>query len=413
MLGAGRSSVGYSAGVIFPIGSNLVRRSTPLVTYAAAAMHVAAYVLVASRVGRDQEMFEKALEAWGYTGLAHPLGLLTHVWVQFGLLAMAMNLLFLVVIGGVVEDRLGHVGVLLVYLAGAAATAMLDRAVFPGEPTPVIGPAGGLAALTGVFAALAPGGRIRFAIVFLLMTTFELSGGWIIGLSLVKEIVTGGSIRGVESTALVVGSGFVFGLAVGLLAMLTGLVSRQEFDLIHVWKQRRRLAELRQVADEIASRQTELTRKRAGAAAQAEISDACREARTAVSDRLAARDWAGVAEAFSAFILSAGEHDDRPKLARRVHLDAANGLFAAGRPGDAAGLYERFLRDHASDRETPHVRLILAVIRLRRQAAPDPAAAAKLLDGLESVLTDADDLAVLGELRRELAGDASKEGRAT
>ena len=389
----------------------------PLAVPAILAVQCMVYALMMSRGGRDPDTLTGMLSAWGFIGFDRPLGLLTHHWINLGFFSLIINGFFLAAIGLVVEERLGSFGFLLLYLAGGAASGVAAWAfegglgsAESGSPVlPIHGPFGAAAAVTGAFLVFAPGSLIRMLVMFPVFAVYEIPASWFVAAAVVKDLWLAPS--GVEQTLVGSGTGMVVGAAVSVLLVVCRIVPKQNFDLFHLIRQKRRLAEIRAASRSVTQRQTEKLRRAAGFVPDAIPTGEAAAARTELTERLAASDLDGIVGAFRRFVAATGAKP-RPALNRRTHLDAANTLFGRGRRAEAAEVYARFLEDFPADAESPHVRLILAVIYTRDVERRTDAL--ELLAGLEKTLTQADDQAILADLRLELnAGSAGEPGKGT
>jgi membrane associated rhomboid family serine protease len=82
-----------------------------------------------------------AIAVAGRAGLLAALlsGAFTLMFVHAGVLHRDANLVYLLTFGGVVEGRRGHWRFLLLFLLSGAAAALLQAAVAPAPPSPIIG----------------------------------------------------------------------------------------------------------------------------------------------------------------------------------------------------------------------------------------------------------------------------------
>jgi membrane associated rhomboid family serine protease len=108
------------------------------------------------------------VEAWSGGNVASmaTLGLLTHMLLHGSWLHLCGNLLFLWIFGPNVEDRLGRITFLAVYVAGGLAAALVQVAVDPTGNLPMVGASGAISAVLGAYLVLFPGARIQ-SLVFL------------------------------------------------------------------------------------------------------------------------------------------------------------------------------------------------------------------------------------------------------
>lgn len=384
----------------------------PLAVPAVLAVQCIVYALMMSRGGRDPDTLTEMLVAWGFVGFDKPMGLLTHHWINLGFYSLIINGFFLAAIGLAVEERLGSLGFLLLYLLGGAASGVAEWAFAGGLGGseggdgffPIHGPFGAAAAITGAFLVFAPGSLIRMLVMFPVFAVYEIPASWFIAAAVAKDLWLAPS--GMDQTLAGSGAGMVVGAAVSALLVVCRIVPKQNFDLFHLIKQKRRLAEIRSASRTVDQRQTEKMRRAAGFVPDPIPTGEAAAARTELTDRLAAGDLDGIVGAFRRFVAATGA-PPRAALNRRTHLDAANTLFGRGRRAEAAEVYARFLEDFPADAESPHVRLILAVIYTRDTERR--ADALELLAGLEKLLTQADDQAILADLRGELNGGSAGE----
>jgi membrane associated rhomboid family serine protease len=99
--------------------------------------------------------------------LAAPtLDLFTHMVLHASWLHLLGNLLFLWIFGPNVEDRLGRLTFLGLYLAGGLAAAASQVAVDPESMLPMVGASGAISAVLGAYLVLFPRARIQ-SLVFL------------------------------------------------------------------------------------------------------------------------------------------------------------------------------------------------------------------------------------------------------
>jgi membrane associated rhomboid family serine protease len=95
-----------------------------------------------------------------------PLSLVTSLFLHGGLAHLVGNLLYLVVFGNNIEDRLGHARFVLFYAVGGAAATLAYTALRPGSTVPLIGASGAIAAVLGAYLVLHPSARILTLVPF-------------------------------------------------------------------------------------------------------------------------------------------------------------------------------------------------------------------------------------------------------
>lgn len=93
------------------------------------------------------------------------LTLFTSMFVYAGVLHLGANLLYLLTFGSVVEERLGHWRFLVLFLLSGAVAALVQGAVAPASPFPLIGSSGAIAGVLGAYLLLSPFGLIRVYLI--------------------------------------------------------------------------------------------------------------------------------------------------------------------------------------------------------------------------------------------------------
>lgn len=201
--------------VPIPIGTERRTRSWPFVTLLLLAANVAAFVwsffFAKPEIVFDQ--FALVPAAWSVRTLVTSMFLHADVWHLFG------NMLFLVVAGEQVEDRLGHLRFPLFYLACGIAGGVVHMLVTTGEAAhvPCVGASGAISGLMGAFLVFFPGERIRFLYWFFVfkavirVPAWQVIPFWVGTQALLAWETMNGHVTGVAVFAHL--GGFAFGLA--------------------------------------------------------------------------------------------------------------------------------------------------------------------------------------------------------
>lgn len=128
------------------------------------------------------------------------------------------NMWFLYVFGDNVEDRLGHIGFLLMYLATGVAASMAHYAAGPNSPIPTIGASGAIAGVMGAYAWLYPKSKVQAILpIPIFLRTFVLPAPVFLGIWFAMQTYSGlrAASAGVAWWAHI--GGFVAGAIVALL----------------------------------------------------------------------------------------------------------------------------------------------------------------------------------------------------
>ncbi len=151
------------------------------------------------------------------------LTLITSQFLHGGLLHIAGNMVFLWVFGDNVEDRLGHLGYLVFYLAAGVVAGLAQVVVDPTSTVPGVGASGAIAGVLAGYLVLFPRAAVRtllFIGPFITMT--RLSAFLLIGFWFVLQLISG--VAELASTAASQNGGVAFwahigGFAFGLVIM--------------------------------------------------------------------------------------------------------------------------------------------------------------------------------------------------
>ena len=120
-----------------------------------------------------------------------PLSLLTSLFLHGGPAHLIGNLLYLVVFGNNVEDRLGHLRFTVFYAVGGVAATVAYTALRPGSIVPMIGASGAIAAVLGAYLLLQPRSRIFTLVAFpLYLAALVLPGLRIVRWLVIVAVVT-------------------------------------------------------------------------------------------------------------------------------------------------------------------------------------------------------------------------------
>lgn len=398
--------------MILPYGTDRPLKRPTVVTYWLIginfAVHLAGAILERTAPGTFELMHARfSLDPNHF----HWWGLFTYQFLHAGLMHLLGNMLFLYVFGGNVEDKFGRWWFLVFYLVGGAAAGAShclfepaiaqhgDMSVYPG----VIGASGAIAAVTGAYIVFFPRTTVRVLCLIFIIGTFHLPAWWLILGAIAKDLFTQGLSggQGVALTAHLGGYAFGIGVSLGLLGFK--LVPREDFDLFTMARQAKRRREFKELTSAgsspwradvaVASSKT-----RSRQAAQQEAEQAMMEQRGQVLRHLADERLAEASAAYLQLLDRPGGSD--ATLPRDAQAAIGNHFYSTAQWPHAAVTYELFARRFPTDRETPGIKLLLALINTRY--LNDPVRAGALLKELEGAALSEDHRALVGVLRSEL-----------
>ena len=205
---------------MFPVSDVIPSRTTPFVTVGLIGLNAAVFLYELQLSRPELQLFAQvfgvvpAYFSWPTV--------ITSMFLHEGWLHLFGNMLYLWIFGDNVEDRLGHFGYLVFYLASGATAALGQVAVSAGSTIPMIGASGAIAGVMGAYFVLYPHSRV-LTVVFLLffMDMIEIPAIFFLGIWFVKELFSGvGSLGAQSLNGGVAVWAHVVGFAVGALCGL-------------------------------------------------------------------------------------------------------------------------------------------------------------------------------------------------
>lgn len=211
---------------MLPLRDDNPSSRVPVVTYALIAANVAVH-LYASSLGPGLRPF---LDAWGvvpYRLVAAFSGdgdaamqattVFTSLFLHAGWLHLLGNMWFLWVFGDNVEDRMGHLGFLVFYLAAGGCAAFVQVLVLTDSIVPMVGASGAIAGVLGAYAFAFPRAKVLTLVPLIIffqvvsLPALLLLGFWF-ALQFLAGTLFGSANGGVAWWAHI--AGFVFGFVI-------------------------------------------------------------------------------------------------------------------------------------------------------------------------------------------------------
>jgi len=283
-------------------------------------------------------------------------------WHVFG------NMLFLYIFGNNVNDRLGHIGYLFLYLAGGIFSG-LGHALL--NDIPVLGASGAVAAITGAYMVLFPKTLIyTFYWIIYFIGSAQFSALYFILFKLIiYDNVVEPKFAGPSNVAYSAHlAGYAFGVGVPLFLIAVKLLPHSQFDLWALLKRWRRRQQLRQMANQgydpyspAPFRKKKVDLKVVSSAPLEPHAEQVMNLRAAVSGAISAADMDVAAENYLNLI----SLDPRQVLPEQQQLDIANKLMSLGRHVEAAHAYESFIARYEKYPFLEQVQLMLGLLYSR------------------------------------------------
>ncbi len=298
------------------------------------------------------------------------------------------NMFFLYLFGNNVNDKLGNIGYLCFYLAGAVFSGIGHSVLNPSSVIPTLGASGAVATVTGAYLVLFPQALISvFYWFFFIIGTLEIPALYFIGIKmiLIDNVITQRTAYVAYDAHL---AGYTFGIAAILGMLATGLISTSNFDL---WAMLKRWNRRRQYRDAVSggydpfTGRTETRRikvKEVKSPAEQQKDEKSQELRNEISKRMLERNLPAAA----ALYLELMNHDSEQLLPRQHLLDIANQLAGDNKPAESARAYEQFLTHYGNYEYAEQVELMLGILYCRYLNQPKQAI--KYLEAAAKKLAD-------------------------
>ncbi len=353
-----------------PIRTNVRDNKTPYANYALIAVNIIIFLLSyhpRTMIISGQRVVME-LRPWVEMFQLNPAEpflwqFVTYAFLHGGIAHLLGNMFFLYLFGGNVNNKLGHLGYLCFYLAGAVFSGF-GHSVLHDLPIPLVGASGAIAAVTAAYLVLFPQTLITIFYWVIFIGTTEVPAMYFIGFKMIFwDNMIERSTHNVAYDAHL--SGYFFGIGVILFLLSTGLVSRSSFDLwsmIKRWNQRRAYRGV--VSDgynPFKGTKTVKVKEHKISPQQKRAMEKIQHIRSQISQMISSGNLASASEKYIELI----GLDDKQVLAKQNQLDIANQLMSQGAWQQSAGAYEKFLGTYEKYEYREQVQLMLGILYSR------------------------------------------------
>lgn len=399
---------------LIPTGTDRDDGRRPLLVPLLVVTTVLCFVLTDSRPRSPEEVVERVrilsqyAISYEYFKWWQPI---TYQFLHGGWFHLLSNMFFLAAFGVVLESRLGRFGFLAIYLAGGAAAglaqAWIGHWLDPSQGfAPAIGASGATSALLGAVFALYPRANVR-GIAIPQFLPAQVSIQWMMAFAVAIDVVrtlvdwSGAGNSGIATLAHL--GGIVFGLLIGLALLGSGLLPRDDADMLFLIRQWRRRREMRQAMESAGlGGASGAIAGRVRSGTDSKETEAQQVLRRTIAAAHRERDYTLAAQLYVKLL----KELPTAALPSEMQLDVANELARSGQHALAAQGYRIFIERFRTHPMLDDARLMLATIELRRLG--DVKSAAKTLESLVGRPLDADRAAIADALRADCrAGGAA------
>jgi len=349
---------------ILPIRTSIRPWRTPYINYALIIVNAIIFLLTYSphySIVAGVRVLEP-LRPWAeqfmlIPGHLHLWQFVSYAFLHGGFWHIFFNMFFLYLFGNNVNDKLGSIGYLCFYLAGAVFSGIGHILL---NSSPAIGASGAVAAVTGAYLVLFPQTLITVIYWFIFIGTMEVPALYFIAFKMI--LIDNVIVRYTPNVAYDAHlAGYAFGIASLLLMLATSLIAGSNFDLWAMLKRWNRRRHYRNVvsggydpfAGRPGARQIKVKEvKKTAAGRQQEQKTS--ELRNEISSRILERNLPVAAKVY----LELMEVDRKQLLPRQHLLDIANQLASDGKSAESARAYEQFLTHYSNYEYIEQVQLM-------------------------------------------------------
>jgi len=206
---------------MIPLRDTVPSSSTPFVTYMLIAANAAVF-LYQVNLGPAVEHF---ISVYGLVPRRFGLGrsdalapLVTSMFLHGGWMHLIGNMLYLHIFGDNVEDRLGHLRFLALYLVAGMMAGVAQVVINPFSSLPMVGASGAIAGVTGAYFLFFPRARIVALVpIFVFLQVVEIPAVFFLLFWFVFQL-----LLGIGSLGMDAGGGVAFWAHIG--GFLAGMV---------------------------------------------------------------------------------------------------------------------------------------------------------------------------------------------
>lgn len=166
---------------MFPISDSVKSQKTPFVTFILIAVNVYVFVRYLFLGDTNAIIEEYALtpSLVNFSDYSTLIPFITSQFLHGGFFHILSNMLFLWVFGDNVEERMGRIKFLLMYLAAGIAGGLLQYVLSATSSIPMIGASGAVSGVLGAYYVFFPHHKIKSIVfLFFVLTTINIPAGF-------------------------------------------------------------------------------------------------------------------------------------------------------------------------------------------------------------------------------------------
>lgn len=204
---------------MFPISDVIPSRTRPAVTISLIALNALAFLY---QLQLDHGALQRLVFEFGVIPARFSYGdVVTSMFLHGDLIHVGGNMVFLWIFGDNVEDRLGHAGFLVFYVACGTVAALAQVAAHPDSFSPMIGASGAIAGVMGAYFVIYPHSKVLTAVFLVLfLDVVEIPAVFFLGVWFLLQVLHGLISNDVSGDGIAFwahAGGFVAGLLAGAI----------------------------------------------------------------------------------------------------------------------------------------------------------------------------------------------------
>lgn len=205
---------------MMPLGDdNSLRKTTPIVTYILLSLNIIFFLLELSGGAAFIKQWAFIPQRFSNDPIGDSITIFTSMFMHAGWMHLAGNMLYLWIFGDNVEDRLGKVKYLFLYLLSGIAATFAQYAFTPQSTIVHLGASGAIAGVLGAYVLFFPGQRVNVLVgrSVVAMQSIIVIGFWFF-LQFVSGVGTLSNTQDTDGVAYMAHiGGFIAGLAVAVV----------------------------------------------------------------------------------------------------------------------------------------------------------------------------------------------------
>ena len=356
--------------MIIPLGTDSRLRHTPYMNWALIAVNVFGFVVlqhlqhVHGRWVLDLSHVDELTTSQFDLSPRLPklYAFITYAFMHASWFHLIGNMLFLYIFGNNVNDKMGHIGYLGFYLAGAVFAGIAYVLMQSGF-APVIGASGAIAAVTGAYLVLFPRSNVRIFYFWYLFGEYEIPGFWFILFFFGQDVLL--NFAGNTQVAHIAHiGGTIFGFFISLALLGLQLLPRDQFDMVAILKQWNRRRQYRDMISKGYNPFDYSARDRRSQAPPPPPDprqEQIMTIRAAILEAISRHDLPTAAHLY----LQLKQLDPQQAMPKQAQLDIANQLGVEQQYAQAAEGYETLLRVYPKFEQIEQIELMLGLVYAR------------------------------------------------